>query len=540
MTVQIIDPLNPLPPTYENNQHALQLSDGDVALIVSGAEVAAHGWWANGIVAGINTSLTIDGRVYSEFASGILSSGSNITVGASGYIEGWNGAIWFRPYEGQVNVLNNAGQVVGPAEGFAAVVVEGGTNIINNSGLIGGGFGGIQTNAFTDPDELIIINNTGVIRGSEWSISGSWYGRHIITNTGLMDGMIILGYGNDVYDGRGGVATDEIWLDAGDDVAFGGSGAEMFALGEGTNFVDGGDGVDTLNFYKAATVDLRVTNKQNTGNESWDTIRNIESLNGSEFADRFIGNDTANTFVGNAGNDTLDGYDGNDLLSGGAGDDLLVGGSGTDTAVFSGKFSDYTITVIAGAGIKITDNRTSGDGTDYLGGMEFALFSDRIFTLPPIPPVGPVTSDTPPATPVENRTFKGGSRADVFVGGEGHDLLNGGRGNDRLTGGEGQDTFAFSSRLGSKNVDRIIDFTHADDTMKLSKSIFGNLKKGMLSKGAFWKGAKAHDKSDRIIYNEKTGALSYDADGTGKKYGAIKFAQLNKKTYLKADDFFIV
>jgi len=62
----------------------------------------------------------------------------------------------------------------------------------------------------------------------------------------------------------------------------------------------------------------------------------------------------------------------------------------------------------------------------------------------------------------------------------------------------------------------------------------------MLSKDAFWVGSKAHDKSDRIIFNEKTGALSYDADGSGTKYAAVKFAQLKAKTLLQADDFFVV
>lgn len=51
--------------------------------------------------------------------------------------------------------------------------------------------------------------------------------------------------------------------------------------------------------------------------------------------------------------------------------------------------------------------------------------------------------------------------------------------------------------------------------------------RGALSKDAFWIGSKAHDHSDRIIYNAKTGAVFYDADGTGRE-AAIQFATLKK------------
>ena len=40
-------------------------------------------------------------------------------------------------------------------------------------------------------------------------------------------------------------------------------------------------------------------------------------------------------------------------------------------------------------------------------------------------------------------------------------------------------------------------------------------KKGVLKSAEFYQGTKAHDTSDNLIYNKKTGALYYDADGTG-------------------------
>ena len=89
-------------------------------------------------------------------------------------------------------------------------------------------------------------------------------------------------------------------------------------------------------------------------------------------------------------------------------------------------------------------------------------------------------------------------------------------------------------------MDRILDFSSSEDAIHLSSKIFGRLSKGVLSGEAFHIGAKAAEADDRIIFNKRTSALSYDADGSGTQHGAIKFAQLKAKTVLTADDLFIV
>jgi serralysin len=558
MAIHIIDPSKPLPPTYGDYEHALRIDEGDTLIVSEGVSIEAYGYGAAAIWGTVRTTVLIDGTVISQNDRGVATHGT-ITIGSTGRVSGFEAGVYLMEDRNNEigNLLQNDGSIQGSLTG---VLLYGLKNVIFNSGKIVGSTGIMS---FGYPESMsgdtLSITNTGIIKGVDGTaIEGIYHGPNLITNKGHIEGRVILGQENDIYDGRGGTVTGEIFLGAGDDIAYGGSASETFFAWAGDDFVDGGGGVDTLllswdgwgGTAVAHTVDLRATAKQYVGTNSWITLRNVENLVGGNVKDVFIGNTEANTLIGNGGNDTLDGYDGNDLLSGGSGNDLLVGGSGSDTTVFTGKFSDYTITVVAGVGITITDNRASGDGTDYLGGVEFALFSDRIYTLPPVGPVTPSTpaeipvtptsTSTPHVTPViKNLTFKGGRKADTFVGGKGHDLLNGGLGKDKLTGDEGQDTFVFDSKLGSKNVDRILDFQHADDTIKLSKSIFSKFEKGMLSKGAFWIGAKAHDKNDRIIYNDKTGALFYDADGTGKKYGAIKFAQLTAKTLLKHDDFFI-
>lgn len=141
---------------------------------------------------------------------------------------------------------------------------------------------------------------------------------------------------------------------------------------------------------------------------------------------------------------------------------------------------------------------------------------------------------------VENAT--GGRGHDLLVGNGGANVLGGGLGNDTLKGMGGKDSFRFDAKPNGKtNTDKILDFSVKDDTILLARKAFTKIKtkKGALKGNEFWKGAKAHDKDDRVIYDMKKGVLSYDPDGTGPG-AAIKFATIAKKLKLKADDFFIV
>jgi Ca2+-binding RTX toxin-like protein len=52
-------------------------------------------------------------------------------------------------------------------------------------------------------------------------------------------------------------------------------------------------------------------------------------------------------------------------------------------------------------------------------------------------------------------------------------------------------------------------------------------------------GSQSQDKQDRIIYNKKTGALSYDQDGTGSSK-AVHFATLTNKANLEFTDLWVI
>jgi Ca2+-binding RTX toxin-like protein len=134
----------------------------------------------------------------------------------------------------------------------------------------------------------------------------------------------------------------------------------------------------------------------------------------------------------------------------------------------------------------------------------------------------------------------GNSLANTITGNAGNNVLNGSTGKDTLTGAAGADHFFFSTALGASNVDRVTDYSVASDTIRLENSIFTAIgAPGTLAASAFRIGAAAADAADRIIYNSATGALLYDADGSGAG-AARQFATLDDGLALTRSDFLIV
>ncbi len=185
----------------------------------------------------------------------------------------------------------------------------------------------------------------------------------------------------------------------------------------------------------------------------------------------------------------------------GTGNNRLDGGAGTDTVDFC-----YSTGAVTASLALTTAQATGGSGTDTL--LNF-----------------------------ENLT--GSNYRDTLTGNAGNNVLNGRLGNDSLTGGLGNDIFTFTTALGTTNVDTIIDFAVLDDTIRLDDAVFTALVSGTLSADAFVIGAAATDPLDRIIYNDSTGALYYDADGDGSET-AIQFATVNTGLAMTAADFVVV
>lgn len=152
----------------------------------------------------------------------------------------------------------------------------------------------------------------------------------------------------------------------------------------------------------------------------------------------------------------------------------------------------------------------------------------------------------------------GGGGDDVLNGGAGNDLLTGGAGNDILRGGAGVDTFVFGkTATDGSGIDRITDFNSGiGEKIMLSAYAFEALEvsvkepvtwvgldsdgkdRGSLAASNFAIGKEAQDANDRLVYDQATGALYYDADGNGAG-AAVQFVQLRAGTSLSADCFLI-
>jgi Ca2+-binding RTX toxin-like protein len=140
-----------------------------------------------------------------------------------------------------------------------------------------------------------------------------------------------------------------------------------------------------------------------------------------------------------------------------------------------------------------------------------------------------------------NDSLHAGAGNDRMTAGRGDDLLSGGSGADNMHGGAGQDAFLFNTKPdGTTNLDTIRGFSVADDTVWLENRIFTEAgPEGRLKSSYFWKGASAHDATDRVIYDSHEGVIYYDPDGIG---GAAQVAITHISTGLKLtnDDFRIV
>lgn len=145
-------------------------------------------------------------------------------------------------------------------------------------------------------------------------------------------------------------------------------------------------------------------------------------------------------------------------------------------------------------------------------------------------------------------SLTGGLGADSLDGGIGNDRLFGGAGNDRLIGGAGADSLTGGADADVfvlnqlKGVDHITDFTSGSDRISLSKATYVALgAKGALDPATFYAAAgatKGHLETDRVIYNTSTGALYYDADGSGAGK-AVQIAVLDSHPAMVYSDVLI-
>ena len=239
---------------------------------------------------------------------------------------------------------------------------------------------------------------------------------------------------------------------------------------------------------------------------------------------------------GNSQVNNLTGNGNNNQLNGGAGADTMTGGAGDDS---------YTVDNVGDVVVE-----TGGNGTDTVrSGVDYVLsaaIENLILTGSAASGTGNGAANTINGNNAANN-LSGGGNADTLTGSFGTDTLDGGLGNDRLyggassddlIGGAGLDSFYFDAPLNAAvNVDHILDFRAADDTIFLDRDIFTGIgADGAIGAAAFRAGTSALDADDRILYNAATGQISYDADGIGGA-SAILFATITPGIAVTSADF---
>lgn len=404
---------------------------------------------------------------------------------------------------------------------------------------------------------------TAYDRGSAAALrlTGNELGQSIYGTAGA--NLLIGGGGADMLAGMSG--DDAYIVDGDDDVveAVGGGNDTVYANGSFT--LGAGSAVETITVYDRATT-------------------NALNLFGNELAQRIIGNDGSNGLRSGGGADILYGLGGDDSFVVESGDAQIIefAGGGRDTVYATVSYSlggDAAVELLTAydragtAALNFGGNQfdqsiygnagsnflNGGGGSDTLYGLggddaylvdalndqvvEFAgggtdtVYATGSFALGSGSEVETLTVYDRGTANALNLT--GSDTANRIIGNDGANVLDGKGGADTLYGLGGADVFAFSSALGAGNVDTVIGFASGSDHIQLSSAIFGGLGTGPLATGAFATGTAAADADDRIVYDQATGRLSYDADGSGAG-AAVDFALLSPGTVLAASDFFLV
>ena len=362
------------------------------------------------------------------------------------------------------------------------------------------------------------------------------------------------GAGNDTISGgnsndvlSGGAGADSITAFAGNDNLSGGAGNDTFAMGGNFNFDDtiaGGDGTDTISasgvvqdiaFLGVTAVETLQSSDPGSPLDvslgARAVAAGIVTVDASSIGDdvvtfasgytgsatvRLTGNSTNADKVINAANITLN-------VVGNASDldatTTITGGTGTDTITLTADNdgTGATTTLMTGIeNITVAANATTAtnDSVIAMGDNNLQIAAGKTLTVSAAALTNTGATLTFTGTASETDGFlsiTGGAGADTLTGGGSNDTISGGGGADVLEGGAGKDQIS-----GGAGADTIADYVVANDSIQLSIGTFSALGViGDLTVAEFESGAAATVSTTRIVYNETSGELFYDADGSG-------------------------
>ncbi|MCC5658966.1 hypothetical protein LC608_18650 [Nostoc sp. XA010] len=223
-------------------------------------------------------------------------------------------------------------------------------------------------------------------------------------------------------------------------------------------------------------------------------------------------------------------------VDGGKGDDFL---SVDYTDATGGITSTFNATTNIGS-ITAGNNRVSYkfiEGLNIIG----TTYDDNI--------VGSNDNDTIIGGNGGNDTIIGGAGNDFLTGGylgkntlyggNGNDILSAGVGNSNLYGEDGTDTFALYYY--NQGIGNIYDFNATNELIQIQAATFGGgLLTPIVSANQFTLGTSATTIAQRFIYDNVTGGLYFDQDGSASGFTQVKFAQLSPGVTLTENNFLVV
>jgi Ca2+-binding RTX toxin-like protein len=427
---------------------------------------------------------------------------------------------------------------------------------------------GYSISAGVEIELLAYINPASTIG---YVLVGNEFTQTIIGSAGNDE--LYAGFGeNDVLAGLGGNDQYHVWETS--DVVFddvGGGLDTIFVHNTGSYTLLPGQEIETLSVYSDPTFPVNLT--------------------GNEFANRLTGSTSPNILIGGGGNDILEGRQGSDVYrvedfgdivveSGGAspadidavyvamhlsgytlnneaavevlsaidpasaiafnltgngfantifgtaGVNVLIGGGGADTLV-GGAGND--VYLVEEAGDRVLENAGGGYDSVYATASYALTAGAQIEVLSAIDPASAAAMD-----------LTGNGAANEIYGNAGANILDGRSGTDLLFGRGGADIFAFTVSADQGDIDMVADFLAGADRIGLDDSVFAGIgAPGAFNASAFVVGGAAADADDRIVYNQATGQLFYDFDGSGAG-AAYQFATLAGAPILTAGDFTLI
>ncbi len=282
--------------------------------------------------------------------------------------------------------------------------------------------GGIDwINASANIDNTVINLNAGQ--------ASTWAGKTAFTiASGTVIENAVTGDGHDTLIGN--ASANELMGMRGNDVLEGRGGADI---------LDGGTGIDTAT-YVSSTAGVDVDMKRATqigGDAQGDTLKSIENVTGSAWADFLRGDDTLNVIQGGKGNDVIEGRRGADILDGGEGIDIL-------SYLNSGGAVQINLATKV-----VTSNDAAGDVIFNFESVQGSRFGDIL------------------RGDAGANVLRGEDGNDTLYGMDGNDLIIGGTGNDAMYGGNGKDVFQFLKAEGLYGTDVCADFVQGQDKIAL-------------------------------------------------------------------------